>query len=77
MFTPAQLLGVWREQRPRSQVDLGSSVTGKFGKSLARGRPASDLSLYRRPWEAFQMLHSVYYTQPTFINLTTKCWNVI
>jgi hypothetical protein len=44
MFAPAQLLRNWREQRPSSQGDLISNVTGEVGKVylLHGGRPASD-----------------------------------
>jgi hypothetical protein len=37
MFTPAQLLRNWREQRPSNKCDLDSSVTGKAGKICYTG----------------------------------------
>jgi hypothetical protein len=37
MFAPAQLLRSWREQRPSSQCDLDSSVTGVVGRVYYTG----------------------------------------
>jgi hypothetical protein len=42
VFTPAQVLHNWREQRPSNQGDLDSSVTGAVWRVLDRGGPASD-----------------------------------
>jgi hypothetical protein len=43
IFTPAQLLRKWREQRPSNQGVLDSSVTGEVGRVYyTGGGPASD-----------------------------------
>jgi hypothetical protein len=45
VFASAQLLRNWREQRPSSQGDVNSSVTGEAGRAylLHRGGPSSDI----------------------------------
>jgi hypothetical protein len=44
MFAFAQLLRIWREQRPSNKDDLDSSVMGEGWESLLLGGgPASDL----------------------------------
>jgi hypothetical protein len=46
MFTPAQLLCNWHEQRPSNQRDVDSSVEGRLGESTKWGGPACGLFLY-------------------------------
>jgi hypothetical protein len=44
IFAPAQLLRIWREQRPSNKDDLDSNVTGDVSESLLyRDGPASGL----------------------------------
>jgi hypothetical protein len=37
MFTPAQLLHSWHEQRPSNKGDLDSNVTAKVGREYYMG----------------------------------------
>jgi hypothetical protein len=48
MFAPAQLLRKRFEQRPSKQDDLDSSFTGKVGRVLHGGGPASGFMFV--PW---------------------------
>jgi hypothetical protein len=53
MFTPAQLLHKWHEQRPSNESDLDSSATGRLGECIKRGGPAADIFVYKYGWVAF------------------------
>jgi hypothetical protein len=43
VFTPAQFLCNWYEQRPSNQGDFSSTATGKVERVYYTGRSASDL----------------------------------
>jgi hypothetical protein len=47
MFTPAQLLRNWRQQRPSDQVDLDLTVTGKVWRVYYTGEDLFQF-LYRK-----------------------------